>query len=48
MNDLEKHFTENTGRLIHKWRHYFEIYDHHFSRLKGKKYLITNESQPKL
>jgi hypothetical protein len=35
MNDLEKHFTENTGRLIHKWKHYFEIYDRHFSRFRG-------------
>lgn len=36
MNDLEKHFTENTGRLIDKWHHYFEIYDRHFSRFRGK------------
>ncbi len=35
MNDLEKHFTENTGRLIHKWKHYFEIYDRHFARFRG-------------
>lgn len=35
MNDLEKYFTENTGRLIHKWNHYFEIYDRHFSRFRG-------------
>jgi hypothetical protein len=35
MNDLERHFTENTGRLIHKWKHYFEIYDRHFSRFRG-------------
>jgi hypothetical protein len=35
MNDLEKYFTENTGRLIHKWKHYFEIYDRHFSRFRG-------------
>jgi hypothetical protein len=35
MNDLEKYFTENTGRLIHKWKHYFEIYDTHFSRFRG-------------
>ncbi len=34
MNDLEKYFTKNTGRLIHKWRHYFEIYDRHFSRFR--------------
>ncbi len=35
MNDLEKYFAENTGRLIHKWQHYFEIYDRHFSRFRG-------------
>lgn len=36
MNDLEAYFTENEGRLIHKWKHYFEIYDRHFSRFRGK------------
>lgn len=35
MNDLEKYFKENTGRLILKWKHYFEIYDRHFSRFRG-------------
>lgn len=35
MNDLEKFFTENAGKLIHKWKHYFEIYDRHFSRFRG-------------
>lgn len=35
MNDLETYFKGNTGRLIHKWHHYFEIYDRHFSRYRG-------------
>ena len=35
MNDLEKHFAANTGRQIHKWRHYFEIYDRHLARFRG-------------
>lgn len=35
MNDLEKYFLENKGRLIHKWQNYFEIYDRHFSRFRG-------------
>lgn len=35
MNDLLKYFNENTGGLIHKWQHYFDIYDHHFSSFKG-------------
>lgn len=36
MNDLEQFFDQHSGRLIHKWRHYFEIYDRHFSRFRGK------------
>lgn len=39
MNDLEKYFAGNTGKVIHKWKHYFEIYDKHFSRFRGG---ITN------
>jgi len=35
MNDLERFFTENKGRLIDKWSHYFEIYDRHLSRFRG-------------
>ncbi len=35
MNDLEKYFNENKGRILHKWNHYFEIYDRHFSRFRG-------------
>jgi hypothetical protein len=36
MNDLERFFRNNTGRLIHKWHHYFEIYDRHFARFRGQ------------
>lgn len=36
MNDLEHFFAQHTGRLIHKWMHYFEIYDRHFSRFRGQ------------
>ena len=35
MNDLEKYFYSHQGNEIHKWRHYFEIYDRHFSRYRG-------------
>jgi methyltransferase family protein len=36
MNDLEKHFIENSeGRLSLKLQHYFDIYDRHFSRFRG-------------
>jgi len=35
MNDLEAYFRDNTGRQIHKWHHYFEIYDRHLARFRG-------------
>jgi hypothetical protein len=41
MNDLEKYFYSNQGRLIHKWLHYFEIYDNHFKRFRGKEVVIV-------
>ena len=34
MNDLEKIFKENKGGMIHKWIHFFEVYDRHFSRFR--------------
>ena len=40
MNDLEKYFENNTKRLIHKWHHYFEIYDRHFSKYRDKEIVI--------
>ena len=36
MNDLERYFRANTGNLIHKWHHFFEIYDRHFARFRGQ------------
>ena len=37
MNDLEAFFDANeSGPQIHKWRHYFEIYDQHFARWRGQ------------
>lgn len=35
-NPLEEYFRANDKRLIHKWMHYFEIYDHHFARFRNK------------
>ncbi len=35
MNDIEKYFKENTALSIHKWQHYFDVYDRHFSRYRG-------------
>ena len=36
MNDLEYYFRNNNKRLIHKWIHYFEIYDNHFKKFRNK------------
>jgi 23S rRNA U2552 (ribose-2'-O)-methylase RlmE/FtsJ len=35
MNDLREYFEQNGGKLIHKWIHYFEIYDRYFSKFRG-------------
>jgi GT2 family glycosyltransferase/glycosyltransferase involved in cell wall biosynthesis len=35
-NDLRRYFDNNPGRLLYKWLHYFEIYEHHFQRYRGK------------
>jgi len=35
MNDLDKYFAANTGRMINKWVHYFDIYERHFARFRG-------------
>jgi len=40
MNDLEKYFRQNDKRLIHKWVHYFDIYDRHFHRFRNKEIVI--------
>jgi len=41
MNDLEKYFRQNDKRLIHKWIHYFDVYDRHFSRFRNKEIVIV-------
>lgn len=41
MNDLERHFLTNQGRLIHKWMHFFDVYDRHFSRFRGKEITVV-------
>ncbi|MBS1553581.1 MAG: class I SAM-dependent methyltransferase [Bacteroidetes bacterium] len=41
MNDLESYFVNNSGRQIFKWHHYFEIYDRHFQRFRGKKIVVV-------
>ena len=36
MNELINYFNSNQSNLIHKWAHYFEIYDSYFSKFKNK------------
>jgi len=37
MNDLEAYFNNNQGRVIHKWKHYFDVYDRHFKKYRNLK-----------
>lgn len=41
MNELEHYFNHNPGRLIHKWHHYFDVYDRHFKKFKGKEIVVV-------
>lgn len=41
MNDLEKYFYSNDKRKIHKFAHYFDIYERHFARFRGKEITIV-------
>lgn len=36
MGILRGYFESNPGRLIHKWTHYFEVYEAHFERFRGR------------
>ncbi|EHQ27841.1 class I SAM-dependent methyltransferase [Mucilaginibacter paludis] len=40
MNDLEEYFKKNTSRVITKWSQYFEVYDRHFSKYRGKEIVL--------
>ena len=33
---LHRYFLNNGGKKLHKWLHYFDIYEHHFSRLRER------------
>ncbi len=35
-NPLRAYFEANQGRLIHKWMHYFDIYDRHFAPFRDR------------
>jgi len=35
-NDLERFFHQNRGRPLLKWKHYFEVYDRHLAKFRGR------------
>ncbi len=37
MKSIIELFYEHEGRLIHKWDHYFDIYEKYFSKYRGQK-----------
>ncbi|MEQ8424107.1 MAG: hypothetical protein RIA63_05310 [Cyclobacteriaceae bacterium] len=39
-SDLEKYFRNNNSRLIHKWNHYFDVYERHFNKFRNKEITI--------
>jgi hypothetical protein len=40
-NPLEAHFFRNPGRLIYKWRHYFDIYHRHLERFRDRSPVVV-------
>jgi len=38
--NLHEYFLKNNGKLIHKWTHYFDVYERHFRRFVDKDMLI--------
>ncbi len=36
MNDLKNYFDNNNNRLIHKWLHYFDVYERYLKRFRGR------------
>lgn len=40
-NFLYKYFLTNTGKRIHKWLHYFDIYERHFARFRNQSPVIV-------
>jgi 23S rRNA U2552 (ribose-2'-O)-methylase RlmE/FtsJ len=40
-NPLTEYFRANTGRVIDKWDHYFEIYHRHFQAFRGRSPVVV-------
>jgi cephalosporin hydroxylase len=36
VNPLQRYFEQNSGRQIHKWVHYFDIYHRHLAKFRGR------------
>jgi hypothetical protein len=41
MKSLRQIFEAHNDRLLHKWNHYIEIYDRHFSSFRGKEIVFV-------
>jgi len=39
--DLWTDFQNNSGKMIHKWNHYFPIYEQHLSRFRNRPFLFV-------
>jgi hypothetical protein len=40
MGGLHEYFLNNNSKVIHKWLHYFDIYEKHFNKYIDKKVLV--------
>src|SRR5450432_1914397 len=40
MQSTREIFESHEGNLIHKWNHYFEIYDRYFAAYQGKEVVV--------
>lgn len=41
MNPMRSYFDANRGPLLNKWLHYFDIYDRHFARFRGREIVMV-------
>jgi hypothetical protein len=37
---LHRYFLNNPGKRLHKWTHYFDIYERHFERFRGRQPVV--------
>lgn len=41
MSDLKDIFVQNEARQMHKWHHYFDIYERYFQAFRGKEVVVV-------